>query len=139
MLDALARGLWGRGGIEVIKEEGGEEELKDVLGPQVKIGVETEGGGGVEEGEGDEEREEDAEIGLGRGVAESDSGFVPGKGGAEQGGGGEERKGVIGISLGRGVCVSTVEGVGEECVVCFGGEEAAEGMYAAVGVGTVAV
>lgn len=32
MLDALARGLWGRGGIEVIKEEGGEQDVKDVLG-----------------------------------------------------------------------------------------------------------
>lgn len=33
VLDALARGLWGHGGIEVIKEEGGEEEVKDDLGP----------------------------------------------------------------------------------------------------------
>lgn len=33
VLDALARGLWGRGGMEVIKEDGGEEEVKDDLGP----------------------------------------------------------------------------------------------------------
>lgn len=33
VLDALARGLWGHGGIEVIEEEGGEEEVKDDLGP----------------------------------------------------------------------------------------------------------
>lgn len=33
VLDALARGLWGCGGEEVTKEEGGEEEVRDDLGP----------------------------------------------------------------------------------------------------------
>lgn len=36
VLEALARGLWGHGGIGVIKEEGGEEEaVKGDLGPYV--------------------------------------------------------------------------------------------------------
>lgn len=33
VLDVLARGLWGCGGEEVAKEEGGEEEVRDDLGP----------------------------------------------------------------------------------------------------------
>lgn len=33
VLDALARGLWGCGGEEVTNEEGGEEEVRDDLGP----------------------------------------------------------------------------------------------------------
>lgn len=106
----------------------------------------------MEEGEGEEERGEGVWIGLGRGVDESDSGCVPADGGVEQGGGEEEREGVIGIGLGRGVWgsigvgdkgVCAGEWVAEESGVCFGGEEdgkeAAEGMCAAVGVGTEAV
>jgi len=82
---------------------------------------------------------------LGREVDESDSGCVPAEGGAEQGGG----NGVIGIGFGRGVWGCRGEGdervgegeeVEEESGACLGGEEdgkeAAEGMYAAVGVGT---
>lgn len=103
------------------------------------------------EGEGDEERGEGVGFGFGRGVDDSDSGCVPVVGGVEQGGG-EEQEGVIGIGLGRGgwesigvgdECVGEGEGVAEESGVCFGGEEdgkeAAEGMCAAVGVGTEAV
>lgn len=33
VLDALARGLWGCGGEKVTKEEGGEEDVSDDLGP----------------------------------------------------------------------------------------------------------
>lgn len=33
VLDALARGLWGCGGEEGTNEEGGEEEVRDDLGP----------------------------------------------------------------------------------------------------------
>lgn len=64
----------------------------------------------MEEGEGEEERGEVVEIGLGRGVDESDSGFVPANGGVEQGGGEEEREGVIGNGLGRGIWGSIGEG-----------------------------
>lgn len=106
----------------------------------------------MEEGEGDEERGEGVGFGFGRGVDDSDSGCVPVEGGVEQGGGEEEQEGVIGIGLGRGGWESIGVGdkrvgegevVAEESGVCFGGEkdgkEAAEGMCAAVGVGTEAV
>ena len=33
VLDALALGLWGRGGGDVSEEEGGEEDASDDLGP----------------------------------------------------------------------------------------------------------
>lgn len=114
--------------------------------------METEDGGGVEEGEGEDERGEGVGLGLGRGVEERDNGLVPAEGGVEQGGGEEEQDGVIGIGFGRGVWewirvgdegVGAAEGVAEESGVCFGGEEdsteAAERMWAVVGVGTEAV
>lgn len=103
-MDALALGLWGCGVEEVTKEEGGENDVSDDLGPNV---CGTEDGGGVEEGEGEgegeEERGEGVEMGLGRGVEESDSGVVPAEGGVEQGVGEEDREGFSGLGLGRGV------------------------------------
>lgn len=35
VFDALARGLWGCGEAEGTEDEGGEEDVRDVLGPKV--------------------------------------------------------------------------------------------------------